>query len=133
MFVTSVWSLVGKTAMTEEWSHAHKVEAQAATFRLCEKAALEGNRKAMEWLLCCSRRSEKAWRTDLKFAGFDDATINREVKRVNKLVSGEWVRETVWLVDGRICHGGEMKAKMCADQSGDVVTKRTRVGRPRKE
>lgn len=119
--------------MSDEWTQAHKVEAHAITFELCAKAARRQDRKCMEWLLCSSRMTEKNWADDLRHAGFDKATIKRQIKKVKKLVSGEWVRETIWLVGDRICHGGEMKARMISDQTGEMVTSRTRVGRPRKE
>jgi len=112
-----------------EWSDLHVKEAHAATFKLCEKSILKENNYSLDFLISSSRESEETWARDLKIAGLNESEIKKQIKRVNKLASGEWIRETLWIVGDYVCVSGEMKARMIVDQTKETLARRVRIGK----
>jgi hypothetical protein len=116
-----------------EWTAAHRLEALRRIFEIVATLAGEGRCLRAIGLAGFAdyHDTEHRFREWLLNAfGGKAAPVDREVRRVDRLARGEWARETVWLVNGDVCEGGEVKARMIQDQlPGAVVARRTRIGR----
>jgi hypothetical protein len=115
------------------WIGVHQREAEARLFELFGEVTRTSPGSVKE--LRYSTTTEAGYRRSMADIGLPSARIDREVRRVNRLASGVWVREVLYEVRapcGRARYGSHDAALVAlAGTPGGHLFHVTRIGRSR--